>query len=639
MTSLPTLPDLDSVFEGSISAGDLEDFYNVLGESSTPGRKGATKTEDSMMIGGGGGGGQLANLEQHGIDFHVMHGGDNFEDYVYTGSGPSSSSSMQMGQPHLSHPVVHDSVFSGGVYNGSDYIYQPRGIEVQTSISGGQMRRGVKRPATTDRDDDSLRWGAEERDGVVKGPQSMTETSQDLEIDMDTKLTGGGASKQKKRFLWTDSLHQLFVAAIFDLGLQSATPKSLISLMNPRPDDITTDHIKSHLQKFRINLKISRDMFLRDYQAARAETDARFAEMAKRKENGMSSLSAQFGHYPLTFQSASRAADAVRSSGQSSGCWTCRRYTDLFELGVGVPDDPEVKEESEDRTRATSSSDSASSSGSMFTAQALPHAVQPTLSSVLPPTHNPLYQSHQGSLQTTQHVSPQLSSSQHGPSPFPEWGVSPQSISSQTMRMQQPSSLMSVPQQSHPLFPYLSSLLPQGLVEGLQKAQSMRDQLEYQVNLFEYESSQMLTRALQVPAQEREPQPSVPYGDLISSIVKRTSRHQSSVFAQPMQSPPPQEMSVAEALERRMTDSLKVERTIRKRHDAQVTLYNGIVSTLPLRDEGHDVKRAIDDSILKCSNRESLTLLFKERFGVEDPKRPLFEVQEDDPLAWLQKKN
>ena len=93
MTSLPTLPDLDSVFEGSISAGDLEDFYNVLGESSTPGRKGATKTEDSMMIGGGGGG-QLANLEQHGIDFHVMHGGDNFEDYVYTGSGPSSSSSM-----------------------------------------------------------------------------------------------------------------------------------------------------------------------------------------------------------------------------------------------------------------------------------------------------------------------------------------------------------------------------------------------------------------------------------------------------------------------------------------------------------------------------------------------------------------
>jgi SHAQKYF class myb-like DNA-binding protein len=110
----------------------------------------------------------------------------------------------------------------------------------------------------------------------------MTETPQEVDMDADGKQVGG-ASKQKKRFLWTDSLHQLFVAAIFDLGLQSATPKSLISLMNPRPDDITTDHIKSHLQKFRINLKISRDMFLRDYQAARAETDARFAEMAKAK--------------------------------------------------------------------------------------------------------------------------------------------------------------------------------------------------------------------------------------------------------------------------------------------------------------------------------------------------------------------
>jgi hypothetical protein len=43
MTSLPTLPDLDSVFEGSISAGDLEDFYNVLGESSTPTRNSLTE--------------------------------------------------------------------------------------------------------------------------------------------------------------------------------------------------------------------------------------------------------------------------------------------------------------------------------------------------------------------------------------------------------------------------------------------------------------------------------------------------------------------------------------------------------------------------------------------------------------------
>ena len=646
-TPLPTLPDLDSVFEGSISAGDLEDFYNVLGESSTPTRNSLKKMEEpTMNINQGGGLGLPLSALGSGSDYHVLHGGENYEDYVYSGSNPSSSSSMLIGQPNVSLPI-HDSVFSGGVYNGSDYIYQPqsRSIEMQSAISGGQTRRGIKRPAA-DREDESLRWGAEEKDSVMKGQQIMSEAPQEVDMDADGKQISG-ASKQKKRFLWTDSLHQLFVAAIFDLGLQSATPKSLISLMNPRPDDITTDHIKSHLQKFRINLKISRDMFLRDYQAARAETDARFAEMVKRKENGMSSLSAQFGHYPLTFQSASRAADAVRISGQTSGCWTCRRYTDLFELGVGVPDEPDVKDETDERTRVTSTSESAPSSGSLSTAPVISHAIQPTLSSALPATHTTTqsFQTLQGPTLQATNLSSQLSSSQFAApsfSAFPvEWGVPSQSssISTQPIRIQQQAQLPA-PHQPHPLFPYLSSLLPQGILDGLQKAHSMREQLEYQVNLFEYESSQILTQTMQPSVHDssgRTSQPPAPYGDLISSIMKRTSRPHTAMVEQKQPSPP-QEISVAEALERRMTDSLKVERTIRKRHDAQVTLYNGIVSTTLLREEDFKAKKTIEESILECKDRESLSILFKERFVIDDPKRALFEVQDNDPLAWLPKK-
>ncbi|EEY70167.1 uncharacterized protein PITG_19087 [Phytophthora infestans T30-4] len=48
--------------------------------------------------------------------------------------------------------------------------------------------------------------------------------------------------RPSKRFLWQEDLHLRFVAAIFD-----------------RPDSgLTTEHRKSHLQKYRINYERSR---------------------------------------------------------------------------------------------------------------------------------------------------------------------------------------------------------------------------------------------------------------------------------------------------------------------------------------------------------------------------------------------
>ncbi|KAG3003297.1 hypothetical protein PC121_g19199 [Phytophthora cactorum] len=69
--------------------------------------------------------------------------------------------------------------------------------------------------------------------------------------------------RPSKRFLWQEDLHLRFVAAIFDLGLKNASPKTLLPMMNKsNPESgLTTEHLKSHLQKYRINYQRSRQEF------------------------------------------------------------------------------------------------------------------------------------------------------------------------------------------------------------------------------------------------------------------------------------------------------------------------------------------------------------------------------------------
>jgi len=84
--------------------------------------------------------------------------------------------------------------------------------------------------------------------------------------------TSNDSSKTKrKRYTWSDSLHRKFMATIFDIGLRSAKPKLLLELLKPCPDELTTEHIKSHLQKYRANSKKTREMFYAQYEEAKAQ--------------------------------------------------------------------------------------------------------------------------------------------------------------------------------------------------------------------------------------------------------------------------------------------------------------------------------------------------------------------------------
>lgn len=80
---------------------------------------------------------------------------------------------------------------------------------------------------------------------------------------------GPGNTKESKesarrRFVWSVPLHQDFVASVFDIGLKCASPKLLLEMM-PVVDGLTSEHIKSHLQKYRLHRQRSREEFLKSY--------------------------------------------------------------------------------------------------------------------------------------------------------------------------------------------------------------------------------------------------------------------------------------------------------------------------------------------------------------------------------------
>ena len=79
----------------------------------------------------------------------------------------------------------------------------------------------------------------------------------DADIGVATSLyTGPSASAQSKpRLRWTLELHARFVSAVNQLGgPDKATPKGILKLMGV--EGLTIYHIKSHLQKYRINIRL-----------------------------------------------------------------------------------------------------------------------------------------------------------------------------------------------------------------------------------------------------------------------------------------------------------------------------------------------------------------------------------------------
>ena len=72
-------------------------------------------------------------------------------------------------------------------------------------------------------------------------------------------------------------LHQDFVSTVFEIGVRHATPNAIVKLMTPNID-ITNERVKSHLQRYRLNIGKSRKEFKSKFNGIYCSINARDKE-------------------------------------------------------------------------------------------------------------------------------------------------------------------------------------------------------------------------------------------------------------------------------------------------------------------------------------------------------------------------
>ena len=86
----------------------------------------------------------------------------------------------------------------------------------------------------------------------------------------------------KPRLRWTPELHSRFVSCVTELGgPEKATPKGIMKLMSV--EGLTIYHIKSHLQKYRLNIRLPECEQVEMSEAVSGEVDGRRSQRGKKR--------------------------------------------------------------------------------------------------------------------------------------------------------------------------------------------------------------------------------------------------------------------------------------------------------------------------------------------------------------------
>ncbi|KAH7434275.1 hypothetical protein KP509_06G008700 [Ceratopteris richardii] len=137
-------------------------------------------------------------------------------------------------------------VMKGILHGACDYLIKPVRIEELRNIWQHVMRRraghAILRPEMNiDQPDDSevREEGYRKRKDVLEIPDDRTE-------DINS-------SPKRARVNWSQQLHQQFVSAVNQLGIDKAVPKRILQIMNVQ--GLSRENVASHLQKYRLYLK------------------------------------------------------------------------------------------------------------------------------------------------------------------------------------------------------------------------------------------------------------------------------------------------------------------------------------------------------------------------------------------------
>ncbi|KAG1330572.1 Two-component response regulator ORR21 [Cocos nucifera] len=157
------------------------------------------------------------------------------------------------------------SIVMQGIRHGAcDYLIKPVRIEELKNIWQHVIRKKWQdnreaehsdsfedsdrnRRVTSDAENNSS--GNDATDNAIKSQKKRRDGKEDDEGELDNS----DSSSKKPRVVWSVELHQQFVNAVNQLGIDKAVPKRILDLMNV--PGLTRENVASHLQKFRLYLK------------------------------------------------------------------------------------------------------------------------------------------------------------------------------------------------------------------------------------------------------------------------------------------------------------------------------------------------------------------------------------------------
>ncbi|KAL2960247.1 hypothetical protein AAZX31_17G029600 [Glycine max] len=152
------------------------------------------------------------------------------------------------------------SVVMKGVTHGAcDYLIKPVRIEALKNIwqhvvrkrknewkdaeQSGSAEEGDRHPKASDEAD----YSSSANEGSWRNSKKRRDEEEEAEDRDDT------STLKKPRVVWSVELHQQFVAAVDQLGIDKAVPKKILELMNV--PGLTRENVASHLQKYRLYLR------------------------------------------------------------------------------------------------------------------------------------------------------------------------------------------------------------------------------------------------------------------------------------------------------------------------------------------------------------------------------------------------